>query len=132
MLGLQYFLGRIAVVVTAPFCFLFVHLMGYRIRNLKHIRSEVRRMYRAHEGPWIVCPNHLTMIDSLVISYGIASLADHILRFRRVPWNLPERKNFQRIFFLAVGRLCCQHGGTYIVRCNNRGGRGIRRLLDAQ
>jgi len=125
LLGLQYVLGQIAVVATAPLYFLFVRLMGYRIHDLKHIRNEVRRMYWAHEGPWIVCPNHLTMIDSLVISYGMASLADHILLFRRVPWNLPERKNFQRNIFLAL--LC------YLAKCLpvDRGGSrgGLQRLL---
>lgn len=102
LLNLQYALGRIAVVVTAPLCFLFVRLMGYRIRDVRRIRREVKRIYRAFDGPWIVCPNHLTMIDSLVVSYGMFSLADHILRFRRVLWNLPERKNFQRNLFLTV------------------------------
>jgi len=124
LLGLQYVLGRISVFAMAPFCFLIVRLMGYRIRNLNPIRMEIRRMYGIHEGPWIVCPNHLTMIDSLLISYGMASLTDHILRFRRIPWNLPERKNFQRYFFLAV--LC------YLAKCLfvDRGGsrEGLQRL----
>jgi 1-acyl-sn-glycerol-3-phosphate acyltransferase len=126
LLALQYVLGQIAIVVTAPLCFLFVRLMGYHVRDLKHIRNEVRRMYREHEGPWIVCPNHLTMIDSLVITYGMASLANHILHFRRVPWNLPDRKNFHRNLFLAL--LC------YLAKCLpvDRGGsrEGLQRLLE--
>jgi 1-acyl-sn-glycerol-3-phosphate acyltransferase len=123
---LQYVLGRIAVVATVPLYFLFVRLMGYRIRDLKQVRNEVRRMYREHEGPWIVCPNHLTMIDSIVLSYGMASLADHIIHFHRVPWNLPERKNFQRSILLAF--LC------YLSKCLpvDRGGsrQGLQRLLE--
>ncbi|MBU1965444.1 MAG: 1-acyl-sn-glycerol-3-phosphate acyltransferase [Proteobacteria bacterium] len=126
LLGLQYVLGRIAIVITAPLCFLFVRLMGYRIRDIRRIRSEVKRMYRAYDGPWIVCPNHLTMIDSLVVSYGMLSLADHILHFRRILWNLPERKNFQRNPFLAL--LC------YLVKCLpvDRGGsrEELQRLLE--
>ena len=125
LLGLQYVLGRIAIVATAPLCFLFVRLMGYRIRDLKRIRGEVRNLHREHAGSWIVCPNHLTMIDSLVISYGMMSLADHIFHFRRIPWNMPERKNFQRNPFLAL--LC------YILKCLpvDRGGsrEKLRRLL---
>jgi 1-acyl-sn-glycerol-3-phosphate acyltransferase len=125
-LGLQYVLGRIAVVATAPLCFLFVRLMGYRIRDLKRVRNEIKRMRREHDGPWIVCPNHLTMIDSLVISYGMATLADHILHFRHILWNLPERKNFQRNPFLAL--LC------YLLKCLpvDRGGsrEALQRLLE--
>lgn len=125
-LVLQYLLGRIAVVLTAPLCFLFVRLMGYRIRELGRVRKEVKRLYREHKGPWIVCPNHLTMIDSLVIDYAMFSLADHILHFRRVLWNLPERKNFQRNPFLAL--LC------YLVKCLpvDRGGsrEELQRLME--
>ncbi len=56
----------------------------------------------------------------------MASLGGHILRFRRVPWNLPERDNFQRNIFLAV--LC------YLAKCLpvNRGGsrEELQRLLE--
>lgn len=126
LLGLQYLLGHLAVVLTAPLIFLAVRLKGYRIRDLERIRAEVDRLEREHEGPWLICPNHLTMIDSVLISYGLASLGGHILRFRRVPWNLPERRNFQSNIFLAV--LC------YLAKCLpvDRGGsrEELQRLLD--
>lgn len=126
LLGLQYILGRLAVIITGPLIFLAIRLRGYRIRDLERIRSEVDRLQREHEGPWIICPNHLTMIDSVLISVGMASLFAHILRFKRVPWNLPERDNFQRNLFLAV--LC------YLAKCLpvNRGGsrEELQRLFD--
>lgn len=126
LLGLQYLLGRLAVVITGPLIFLAVRLRGYRIRDLERIRSEVGRLQKEHEGPWIICPNHLTMIDSVLISIGMASLSAHMLRFKRVPWNLPERDNFQRNLFLAV--LC------YLAKCLpvNRGGsrEELQRLFD--
>jgi 1-acyl-sn-glycerol-3-phosphate acyltransferase len=116
LFGLQYLLGHLAVVLTVPFIFVAIRLRGYRIRDLKRIRNEVARLQREHEGPWLVCPNHLTMIDSALISYGMATLSGHILRFRRVPWNLPERDNFHRNPALAL--LC------YLAKCLpvNRGG----------
>ncbi len=125
-LWLQYLLGYAAAFITSSLVFLAVRLKGYRIRDLKRIRAEAARLHREHEGPWLICPNHLTMIDSVLISYGLASLGGHILRFRRVPWNLPERDNFQRNIFLAV--LC------YLAKCLpvNRGGsrEELQRLLD--
>ncbi len=125
-LGLQYLLGHLAAIATASLIFLAIRLRGYRIRDLKRIRDEVARLHKEHEGPWLICPNHLTMIDSVLISYGLASLGGHILRFRRVPWNLPERKNFQRNIFLTI--LC------YLAKCLpvNRGGsrEELQRLLD--
>jgi len=126
LLGLQYLLGRLAVVITGPLIFLGVRLRRYRIRDIERIRAEVACLQREHEGPWLICPNHLTMIDSVLISYGMASLWGHILRFRRVPWNLPERRNFQSNLFLAV--LC------YLAKCLpvDRGGsrEQLQRLLD--
>jgi 1-acyl-sn-glycerol-3-phosphate acyltransferase len=126
LLSLQYVLGRLAVVITVPLIFLAVRLRGYRIRDLERVRSEFARLHREHEGPWLICPNHLTMIDSVLISYGMASLLGHMARFTRVPWNLPERDNFQRNLFLAV--LC------YLGKCLpvNRGGNReeLQRLFD--
>jgi hypothetical protein len=125
-LFLQSLLGRIAAFLTMPLGFLFVRLMGYRIRDLKRIRAEVKQIYRGHQGPWLICPNHLTMIDSVVISYGLFSLFYHVFRFRNVPWNIPERKNFHRNFMLVV--LC------YLMKCIpvDRGGsrEDVQRSLD--
>jgi 1-acyl-sn-glycerol-3-phosphate acyltransferase len=115
-LSLQYLLGRLAVVITVPFVFLALRVRGYRIKDLERVRSEVDHLHGEHEGPWLICPNHLTMIDSILISYGMASFFGHIGRYKDVPWNLPERDNFQRNPFLAA--LC------YLGKCLpvNRGG----------
>lgn len=126
LLGLQYLLGRLASLITAPLVFSAIWLRGYRIRDLQRIRSEVARLHGEHEGPWLICPNHLTMIDSVLISYGMASICGHMVRFKRVPWNLPERDNFQKNLFLAV--MC------YLGKCLpvNRGGsrEELQRLFD--
>jgi 1-acyl-sn-glycerol-3-phosphate acyltransferase len=125
-LFLQSLVGRIAAFVTMPLGFLFVLLMGYRIRELKKIRTKVTQIYREHQGPWLISPNHLTMIDSVVISYGLFSLFDHVFRFERIPWNIPERKNFHKNFILVA--LC------YLMKCIpvDRGGsrEDVQRSLD--
>jgi 1-acyl-sn-glycerol-3-phosphate acyltransferase len=113
-----------ASVVTVPLLFGFVRLMGWRIRDLDLVRNEVSYRHWNHEGPWLICANHLTMVDSALISYGMASLSGHILQFRRVPWNLPERKNFQSNPVLAI--LC------YLAKClpvDRGGSRGELHLL---
>ena len=57
----------------------------------------------------MICANHLTMIDSLILTYGLLSGQDHLRRYDRVPWNLPERANFQSHFILIF--LC------YLAKC---------------
>jgi len=113
---IQHILGRLAVFAIAPLYFLILRVMGYRVRNVRKIRQECSSHFRNHEGPWIICANHLTMIDSLIIIYTTCSLSRHLLHYREIPWNLPERNNFQRNIILAV--LC------YLSKCIpiNRGG----------
>jgi hypothetical protein len=113
---IQYLLGWVAIFVLGPLYFAIIRLMGYRVRNLREIRRECAQLLRTHEGPWIFCANHLTMIDSGILSYALYSLPHHFLRYRQLPWNLPERNNFQQNIFLAI--LC------YLAKCIpiNRGG----------
>lgn len=123
---LQYFLGRIGILLLAPICFLFIKVMGYRVRDLKKIRETCSGKFAKHNGPWLICANHLTMVDSLILSYAMLSLFRHFSHFRWVPWNLPERDNFQRDPILAV--FC------YLAKCIpvNRGGnrKEMKRALD--
>jgi len=102
LLHLQSFLGRLSVFVIAPFTHLFVRVMGYRVRELRRTRRTIRRLFEEHAGPWILCPNHLTMIDSVILQCAMAPLQGYMIHYRRFPWNLPERANFQKNIFLTV------------------------------
>lgn len=109
MLQLQYGLGRLFVYILAPAYFGFILAMGYRIRALSEFRAACGREFRNHRGPWIICANHLTMVDSMILIYALFSLRSHVTGFRMIPWNLPERDNFQQNPVLAV--LC------YLAKC---------------
>lgn len=106
---MQYTLGRFAVFALAPFVYFCVRLFGYRVRDLKKIRKECGLLFKKHNGPWIICANHLTNIDSVILAYAIAPMHRHMTQFNLLPWNLPERTNFQRNIFSAV--MC------YLVKC---------------
>lgn len=112
----QNVLGRVAVFIIGPIYFAAIRLMGYRIKNLKQVREKCALHFKKHEGPWIICANHLTMIDSMILTYAMVSLVRHGAHYRLIPWNLPERKNFQRNIILTI--LC------YLAKCIpiNRGG----------
>jgi hypothetical protein len=115
-LNLQNFIGRITVLVVAPLYFFVSRIFFYRVRDLKEIRHRCAAEFARHKGGWIICSNHLTMIDSFILSYAIFSLGQHIINYKKVPWNLPERNNYKDNIFLTI--LC------YLSKCIpvNRGG----------
>lgn len=125
-LCIQYLLGRISVFILAPLYFVIIRLLGYRVRDVRKIRKECLAFLKNQDGPYIICANHLTMVDSFILTYAMLSLSDHLIHYQLIPWNLPERKNFQRNIFLTI--LC------YLSKCIpiNRGGdrEEMKRTLD--
>ena len=117
LLYFQIFLGWLLLPLTGPLYFLVLRLAGYRVHDLKKVRRAFQDQWTAHPGPWIICSNHLTMIDSLILGYGLVSLPSHFLWFWKLPWNLPERTNFYAKN-TAVAAMC------YLAKCVpvNRGG----------
>jgi hypothetical protein len=102
LLAIQNGLGRLTAILLAPCCFALIRLMGYRIRDLKAVRAACRREFRRHEGPWLICANHLTMVDSAILSYAMLSLGSHVSAYRWIPWNLPERNNFRNPLLMML------------------------------
>ena len=102
LLLLQIGLCRMAAFILAPCYFAVIRLMGYRIRNLRAIRQACRSEFQRHEGPWLICANHLTVADSLILSYAMLSLPAHLRLYRWIPWNLPERNNFRNPFLVLL------------------------------
>lgn len=119
-LQLQNILGRLGFIFLAPFYFLMIHLLHYRIRNLRELRRQCAMEFDSHRGPWIICANHLTMIDSFLLSYSLFGFVRHFTHYGQIPWNLPERSNFQSNIFLAV--IC------YLSKCIpvDRGGSRVK------
>lgn len=110
LLYLQSCLGRITSPVIVPLYFFVLRMMGYRIGNIGGIREACLDEFRKHPGPWLICANHLTLIDSIILTYGMISFTGHFSRFRNIPWNLPERMNFQKKS-IVVAVLC------YLSKC---------------
>ena len=113
---LQKFIGRIAVLIIAPLYFLAAKVLFYRVRDLKGTRRRCAAEFNEHKGGWIVCSNHLTMIDSFILSYAMLNLGQHIIHNKKIPWNLPEWNNYKDNILLTIL--------SYLSKCIpiNRGG----------
>lgn len=92
-------------------------VLGYRIENLAAARIAYRDAWLRTESPLLVCANHLTMIDSFLITWSLGSPSWFMRHFAAVPWNVPERANFAVTFW--------QRSLIYILKCIpvQRGGR---------
>jgi len=112
------------VLVYVPLVvFLLRWVMGYRWHDVESVRRRFLEIRKHHPGPLLVCPNHLTMIDSAIIAWGLASPLRYVVHYRLLPWNLPEQTNFAH----PVVRLLC-----YLAKClpiRRGGGRGPQRAV---
>ena len=95
-LAVQNALSRLAAFLYIPLVVLAIRLMGYRFRDLRAFRRRCRDHFGRHDGGWLICANHLTLVDSAFIAFAMLPWWHYLLHYRRLPWNLPERRNFNR------------------------------------
>jgi 1-acyl-sn-glycerol-3-phosphate acyltransferase len=93
--ALQREVGRLA----APFWLIFAggylrFVRRYRVVGVRESRKQFRRIRASSDTPILICANHLTLIDSLIIAWALASSWRSALNWSLLPWNTPERKNF--------------------------------------
>ncbi len=109
-LAVQRAVGRLSAVVWVPsIAFVLRVLLGYRIRNASDVRQRFRKLVREHKGPLLICANHLTMADSALVAWALGGSWWYVLNYRRMPWNLPEYRNFA---FSWINRLA-----AWIAKC---------------
>ena len=95
-LGVQALVSFLCFPWFVPLFILIMRVLGgYRCDYLFQIRSRVRNLLKSSpQDPLVICSNHLTMIDSMLISWFIFSPWNLITSFRCLPWNVPEFENF--------------------------------------
>jgi len=106
-LRMQKFFAQMFVIPTYLLVWSWMRfIMGYRIRDLRKIREHIAtiRSQGDPEAPFLICSNHLTMIDSFLVIWSLGSCPHYLQRFRHFPWNLPEKGNFSGN--LAIRVLC--------------------------
>ena len=83
---------------------------GYRVRGLADVRASFRALVGERPGPLLICPNHLTLIDSLIALWALAPLSAYIATPGLFAWNLPEERHV-RALGLGARALC------YVGKC---------------
>jgi hypothetical protein len=93
-LAVQRVVARLLSPITTLGVYAFVR--GWLRLSLVH-PSEARRLYRAlrrERTPLLICANHLTMIDSALIAWALATPWAYVRDTSALPWNLPEQTLF--------------------------------------
>jgi hypothetical protein len=117
-LVLQREISRLVSPLVIPVIWIALRcVLGYRIEELRGFRREYRRVCLKRGGPLMICANHLTMIDSLVIAWALGSPWWYFRHFRTLPWNVPERSifaatRFMRMLIYALKCLPVERGGN--------------------
>jgi hypothetical protein len=74
----------------------------YRIPELQRVREEFMAQAGDQRGPLLICANHLTLIDSLVIQWALAPWWRFAWRRDLFAWNLPDKRNLATFWWWRV------------------------------
>jgi len=126
-LWIQRLLSRALIPVSYFFAIVWMKFgRRYQIPALRDTRRRYRQLLREGTGPVVICGNHLTAIDSLLIMWALAPGWRASLKPSLMPWNLPDKQNFSGNIYI---RFLC-----YVGRCLpvvRKGPRDeVRKVLD--
>jgi len=116
-LALQREITRLLSPISFTLVWIALRLvLGYRLERLAEVRREYRAAWLRSDAPLLVCANHLTMIDSFLITWALGSPLWFSLHFSALPWNVPDRLNFaatpwQRALIYIAKCIPIQRGG---------------------
>lgn len=86
-------------VFLLPLSALIIALLRWRGRYRILRRSEVRRQFQEivrSRQSLLVCSNHLTLIDSIILIWALAPIARYVFNYRLFCWNLPAVENTRK------------------------------------
>jgi hypothetical protein len=115
---LQRAIVRLAAPFWVPLAALYLRFyQGYRIEGRAGLRERFAQMRRESAAPLLVCPNHLTLIDSALVAWALVPVWKLAFLGNWLLWNVPERENFARGPW--------QRAATYLAKCIpiSRGGK---------
>ena len=96
--------GRsLSIVWVLLIAFILRVLMRYHVRDVVQVRTRYRELVKETDRPLLICPNHLTMMDSAVIAWALGGSWWYLFHYSRIPWNLPEYNNYASQWPTRVG-----------------------------
>ncbi len=101
-LRVQEALSQVFVPVTYYGLLAWLRFRRYRLPDASRLRAEFAAFERERRGPLLICANHITLVDSLVIQWALSPGWKLPFRPRWFIWNLPDRHNISATWFLRI------------------------------
>jgi hypothetical protein len=101
-LRVQEAVSQVFVLLTYHSLAGWLRYMGYRIQDLARTRAEFAELASRTRGPLLVCANHLTLVDSLVIQWALTPGWRCFVRPSWFFWNLPDKYNMSVNFWIRI------------------------------
>jgi len=94
-LNLQIFWGWVTILpLTYGIIYVLRFILKYRIRDINKVRAEFKKLTKTNR-PILICPNHMTMIDSIILIWASGSMLWYFFHYRKFSWNVPAIENFK-------------------------------------
>jgi len=98
----QEVLSQALIAVTYYGLLGWLRYRRYRVPGLSRLRAEFEALDRDRRGPLLVCANHVTLVDSLIIQWALSPGWRLLVRPRWFIWNLADRHNISATWFLRT------------------------------
>ena len=109
-LVVQRVVGNVLVFPVSSLLILFFKfVLGYKINNIKETRKHYKKIRKNTKLPLLICSNHLTLIDSLIIHWALASTWHYTISFKDLAWSIPD--------IVTSGRTIFTRAVSYIGKC---------------
>lgn len=104
---------NLSLLLQTGLCYLFfpmlflgiccwMRLNKYRIKNLSKVRQDYLCLIKQKQVPKVICCNHLTYVDSLLVAYALGGLKTFLFNFKALPWNLPKKSNVTACWYYPL------------------------------
>lgn len=99
---LQRILGSLSFFLIGIFVvFLIKFYYKFSIMDHKKHQNFFKELVKKNR-PLLICSNHLTMIDSVILQYAFGSYLFYLFKYKFFIWNVPAKEVFAKNFFAKV------------------------------
>ncbi len=108
-LHLQKLIGNLFFIFIGNLIlFYFKFIKKYQYRHIKNLRNFYKEIIKLDQ-PILICPNHITYIDSVILNWFLANNFFYLRHFSKLPWNIPAKENVRKSLLFTII--------TYLTKC---------------